>query len=206
MKKTNSSDYWWPVHCIVCIMLALSAAGCSALGGFLSNDSPEPANEWDSVIATAEAEATIACFEAEEAAAKTAMGKLTSETAVLASQAIQGLTIAAGGGSKCGSRKNLYDAHIVMINAGVDKHKATMDATKSLGKDIVFGLIGWKSLDTMGEIAMGAGRTTFGDGATVSGSFNSTKATNLGEGMAQATGTAEPTVVDPVIVEPVIVQ
>jgi hypothetical protein len=54
-----------------------------------------------------------------------------------------------------------------------------------------------------------AGQISFGDQATVSSSFNETQSLNLGSGIATASGTAVPTVVEqpaPIIVDPVIVQ
>lgn len=164
------------------VVLAIALSGCSLLPS--GSDYVQP-TAYDADIAESHAKATVACFEAVEAADKAAMGKLTSENAVLLGLAIKGLSTAANGGkSKCGTKASYYDAQIVLIGAGKDKYVATLGAAERIAGNVVTLGLGWKALNTIGDLASSAGTVMFGDDATVTDSFKDFKATNLGEGQA----------------------
>jgi len=188
---------------IVLLLVAVVAlSGCSMMvpGG----GDPPQANAYDADIAQSESKAIIACFGAEEAADREAMGKLSDAKDVLLGLAIKGLSTAANGGkSKCGTRANFYDAQIVLIKAGVDKYAKSMDTVGNIANSAVTLGLGWKVADTVGEMFQKAGTNTFGDYAQVDGSFNAPKATSIGEGTI---ATVQPYDVRPEVVQPAVVE
>lgn len=191
MKKTNSNDCWWPVHCsflIIFIMLALSLQGCSALFGEGDYQSYSKAliehsdNEKSRIASQSNEISTLA---------QNSMKYASTPTEALLVGVIATMTIGNLHSTQLDIKKPVTGMDVA---AGAVSHIPFIASTLSL----------WK----LGEAGIReAGNVEIGAGSNVAGSFNETSATAIGStASATATGTAEPTVVDPVIVDPVIVQ
>jgi hypothetical protein len=189
MKKTNSNDYWWSVHCtliIVCIMLALSASGCSALFGDGDYQSYSQA-----LVDHSESEKGRVTSQAYEIStiAQNSMKYASTPTEALLVGVIATMTIG-----------NLHTSQL-----DIKKPTTGMDVASSAVSHIPF-IASSLSLLKLGEAGiLAAGNVEIGANSTVSGSFNDTTATALGStATATATGTATPTIVEqpaPVIVQ-----